>query len=133
MNLRSTIAALALLASVLPAAAATIEVRKSNSGVLSVVTVQGDFELGDEKTFQKKTQKLPGNGTLVLLNSDGGNLYAGLVSVKLSANVVFGRQCGRKTNVFLPVPSLGWAAPNVTVIQLPKSDFMPHLTRTPMK
>ena len=58
------------------ARSAQIEVLPTNSGSLSVISVTGDLVLGDEIAFVKVA--LPIEKAVVVLNSHGGNLVAGI-------------------------------------------------------
>jgi hypothetical protein len=59
------------------AEAATFEVLRD--GKDATVVVQGTINDGDEKVFQDRVKELPRGNVIVTFNSDGGNLYAGLV------------------------------------------------------
>ena len=56
--------------------AATFDVKPKSGDSSAVVIVIGDFELGDEKNFIQAV--LPLDNAVVVLTSNGGNLYAGI-------------------------------------------------------
>lgn len=58
------------------ALAATFDVKPKYDDSAAIVVVIGDFEVGDEKSFIQSV--LPLDRAVVVLNSSGGNLYAGI-------------------------------------------------------
>ena len=56
--------------------AATFDVKPKSGNSSAVVIVIGDFELGDEKNFIQAV--LPLDNAVVVLTSNGGDLYAGI-------------------------------------------------------
>jgi hypothetical protein len=69
--------AAALASLPLPAQAATFEVLKTGDTI--GIVVRGTINHGDEKVFQDRVRELQRLDTIVYFDSDGGNLYAGLV------------------------------------------------------
>lgn len=63
-----------LTAMIEPACTATVEVSKQDE--LSVILLDGELKLGDEKKFADAAISVP--DALVVLKSNGGNLYAGI-------------------------------------------------------
>ena len=64
------------MCAVWPALSAAIEVQTPSSSDFSVITIEGDLELGDEQKFINNVLKV--RDGVVVLGSDGGNLFAGI-------------------------------------------------------